>query len=581
MVNRMHSLGFRVTSFALFSILLFIIVIGGISISAVKNEGDRNASLQMNLICDDRAKIINEFLHSAEQSVNMIARFADDDLDSVALAQGGVIGATGKEGFAPSPERTPQAAEELNEYLRGYVEGIRSMFRSLANHSHGLYAYYYRINPQLTTEDVGFLYVKKGLSSFTQVPLTDLSAYSPDDYPHVGWYYTPLNAGRQTWLMPYMNENLDEKMISCAIPVYKSGTFIGVAGMDISFETLVNQVKEIRLFDTGYACLANKDGEILYHPYEDSDEADDAAGLELAPVAKYLKTMNRSGESSIPYTYKGVEKEMAFTTLDNDMVLVVVAPSEEINAGWQMLVQRIVVIGVLGMVVLGLLMSLIMHRITTPLKRLSDAAYLLAKGDYNVEFSYNEPDEVGVLTDAIRKLMDHLKIFISDLNSQVYKDALTSVRNKDAFEMYVQNLNDALHDPNQQNPVFAVVMFDCDGLAEINSQYGREKGDLYLQTACRLICKTFSHSPVFRVGGDEFAVMLVDADYNRRDDLLAAFDTAVEIINASWTEAWSRVNVAKGIAVFDPAVDTDVNFVIIRADSQMQLNKNERKQNEK
>ena len=148
-----------------------------------------------------------------------------------------------------------------------------------------------------------------------------------------------------------------------------------------------------------------------------------------------------------------------------------------------MLVQRIVVIGMLGMVVLGLLMSLIMHRITTPLKRLSDAAYLLANGDYNVEFSYNEPDEAGVLTDAFRKLMDHLKIFISDLNSQVYKDALTSVRNKGAFEMYVQNLNDALHDPQQQNPVFAAVMFDCDGLEEINSQYGRDKGDLYLQTA--------------------------------------------------------------------------------------------------
>ena len=88
---------------------------------------------------------------------------------------------------------------------------------------------------------------------------------------------------------------------------------------------------------------------------------------------------------------------------------------------------------------------------------------------------------------------------------------------------------------------------------------------------------------MLRVGGDEFVAVLVDVDYNRREDLLAAFDTAVEIINASWTEPWSRVNVAKGVAVFDPAVDTDANLVFTRADSQMQLNKNERKrkQNEK
>ena len=42
----------------------------------------------------------------------------------------------------------------------------------------------------------------------------------------------------------------------------------------------------------------------------------------------------------------------------------------------------------------------------------------------------------------------------------------------------------------------------------INDTYGHEKGDIYLKTACNAICDVFRHSPVFRMGGDEFAVLL-------------------------------------------------------------------------
>ena len=40
-------------------------------------------------------------------------------------------------------------------------------------------------------------------------------------------------------------------------------------------------------------------------------------------------------------------------------------------------------------------------------------------------------------------------------------------------------------------------MFDCDNLKQINDEYGHDKGNIYLQTACKLICNIFVHSPVF------------------------------------------------------------------------------------
>jgi GGDEF domain-containing protein len=51
-------------------------------------------------------------------------------------------------------------------------------------------------------------------------------------------------------------------------------------------------------------------------------------------------------------------------------------------------------------------------------------------------------------------------------------------------------------------------MFDLNDLKHINDRYGHERGDEYIVNCCRLICQVFKHSPVFRIGGDEFVALL-------------------------------------------------------------------------
>ena len=55
---------------------------------------------------------------------------------------------------------------------------------------------------------------------------------------------------------------------------------------------------------------------------------------------------------------------------------------------------------------------------------------------------------------------------------------------------------------------FALVECDINGLKGINDTYGHEIGDVYIVNSCRGICSVFKHSPVFRIGGDEFVVIL-------------------------------------------------------------------------
>ena len=160
---------------------------------------------------------------------------------------------------------------------------------------------------------------------------------------------------------------------------------------------------------------------------------------------------------------------------------------------------------------------------------------------------------------------------VRDLNKRVFVDPLTSVRNKGAFDEYIQQMQDRLEQGQQGE--FGIGVFDCDNLKRVNDQNGHDKGDIYIKAASRLICKTFQHSPVFRIGGDEFAVVLQNEDYKNREALIEQFDATRKEICVAAENEWDQPRVAMGIAVYDPEIDGSVTDTVRRADKIMYENK--------
>ena len=97
-------------------------------------------------------------------------------------------------------------------------------------------------------------------------------------------------------------------------------------------------------------------------------------------------------------------------------------------------------------------------------------------------------------------------------------DSLTGVKNKHAYAQWEARINAAI-EQGLQEP-FAVVVCDVNNLKAVNDQYGHKEGDAYIRKACARICNIFNHSPVFRIGGDEFVVILSGEDYVRRKSLM-------------------------------------------------------------
>ncbi len=107
---------------------------------------------------------------------------------------------------------------------------------------------------------------------------------------------------------------------------------------------------------------------------------------------------------------------------------------------------------------------------------------------------------------------------LEEAQEQASIDALTGVKNRHSYLEVEANM-DRLIERGEQPP-FAIVMFDVNDLKAINDEHGHQFGDQYLKDACMIICNIFKRSPVFRVGGDEFAVISQGSDYENMEDLL-------------------------------------------------------------
>ena len=150
------------------------------------------------------------------------------------------------------------------------------------------------------------------------------------------------------------------------------------------------------------------------------------------------------------------------------------------------------------------------------------------------------------LEEMARREEEH-KQELGSAKQLAYIDSLTGVKNKASYSEWEETINNAIKN-GEQKP-FAVVVCDINDLKEVNDQYGHREGDVCIKNACVKICEIYSHSPVFRVGGDEFMILLFDEDYYRRNELM-------DQINAT-TKDKSKIRVGETLSVGMAEYDKD------------------------
>lgn len=526
-----------------------VMISGGVGLLTAKRVVEEDSAKIMNLICAENTQKLNAMLSRIEQSVHTLAVYAVSNLESV-------------ERLKTDPA-----------YMQQYTKLLTNVAVNAASNTEGAMAVYVRFNPEFMPPTSGLFWSKTTLEgSFRPLTPTDFSRFNPQDNEHVGWYYIPIKNGKATWLSPYLNKNINVQMISFVIPLYMDNQTVGVVGMDIDFRILTDIVEDIKIYKSGYAFLTDNIGTILYHKELPIGISLAEADSEMRLVAEEMQN-GSSGSQLFSYTKQSIAYKMSLRTLSNDMRLAISAPVTEIDAAKNSLIVQIIfvllLVSSLAVFITVLFTRRLIRRLIRPLKELNTAAQKIAAGDLSIDLPQQTKDEVGTLAESFQQTVTHLQKYINYINGLAYRDSLTGVKNKTAFAETETRLEEQMR---TGRPEFALVVLDLNGLKIVNDTCGHDFGDMLLIQSCQIICKTFQHSPVYRIGGDEFAVVLEGTDYEHYAELLKKLEDEMAAHNKNARQE-CKISIARGIALYNSSTDLVFANVFKRADDAMYQNK--------
>lgn len=422
---------------------------------------------------------------------------------------------------------TEQLGESKDTWLdeanyEEYISRMEALMATTARYTDGAVSVYYYLNPSIKGVKQGAWLLKDADGTFVECEMTDISQYDKEDVEHVGWYYIPATKGEETWLNPYYNQNMGEEIISYVIPIIFEDEVMAVVGMDISTSILYENIKAVTVYDTGYAFLMDSEGGFVYHPEMEGSSGTPEFDAQHAYL--YEKSLVSAQNHSVePYHWNGVDKYLTSQKLCNEMIFTVCVTEEELQEPQQkMLIDSVLVI-------------------------------------------------LCVMTGYIIVTISVIKAIVK----LMYKDSMTRVGNKAAYVECVDALYKRIKNKEKFN--FSVVVVDINDLKKVNDTYGHEYGDILIQNAASVLKTVWDKKHIYRIGGDEFTVVLADVEKETLEKQMRRLEEEINNFNRNNGNDVLFLQMAAGMSSYNRETDKEYMDVFRRADEAMYENKKMRK----
>lgn len=139
------------------------------------------------------------------------------------------------------------------------------------------------------------------------------------------------------------------------------------------------------------------------------------------------------------------------------------------------------------------------------------------------------------------------------IKHQAEHDALTDLLNRGSYDKLLK-----IYD--QPGNHFALIMVDVDVFKSVNDTYGHEVGDKILKRVAKLLQTAFrSIDHVCRIGGDEFAIIMVDMTPNLAYTIEEKIDAVNKLLSEP-EEGCPVVSLSVGVAFSDRKNPSDSIF---------------------
>ncbi|MDA8099254.1 MAG: diguanylate cyclase [Nitrospiraceae bacterium] len=198
------------------------------------------------------------------------------------------------------------------------------------------------------------------------------------------------------------------------------------------------------------------------------------------------------------------------------------------------------------------------------------------------KFSYDEAMRAGA-ADFIKKPFTTQELLVRLKHAQMQDhlrelsitDELTGLANRRGFFAFAVH---QLKQARRTGERLVLLYADLDNLKTINDTGGHEAGDRALVDAARIFRDTFRDSDIIaRMGGDEFAVLLVNSPESAFAAVKTRLENRLEAHNAR-CDGKATLSVSLGMSIFNPAAKTaTIDDLIREADEHMYRNKHRKK----
>ena len=175
----------------------------------------------------------------------------------------------------------------------------------------------------------------------------------------------------------------------------------------------------------------------------------------------------------------------------------------------------------------------------------------------------------NLLSRSIRYSIERQRM-IAELRSLYLMDDLTGLCNRRGFfTLSLQQLKMA----NRLKGEVFILFVDLDNMKWINDTFGHQEGDSALVEVANILRKTFRESDIIaRIGGDEFAILAVEASQNSAEVLVDRLQENVEAHNVKGERPY-KLSISIGLARFDPTAPCSLEELLGRADKLMYKHK--------
>ncbi len=539
----MKSIRTKIANVLFASIIFTVIIILIVTLIGMNVLSDHDSDQILTHIGNEYKAQLTDSLNSVESSVESIFYYAEDQL-------GG--------------KYTDLQGQAFRNY---YLKQMEAIVLAQARNNPSAGVVYFRLSTEYD-DPCGFIYTRDKLrNEFVKGELTDISMYDEDDIEHVGWYYLPKKKREAMWIGPYVNMNLNIKMLSYVAPLIIKGHFIGVAGIDIDLSAMSSELRNIEIYGTGQVMIVDSGGDMIYSKdYTGGMKRDDLD----SQFPHTLEAIDASLESGEPVKFGPLinQKKLYAGDLGNGLHLCVVVPTREIGYAQSTVLVVSILVSLSILVVAMSVTILVLNGFLRPLNELTEAAEQMADGKMDVVINYNENDEIGSLAKNFPVMSTSLKHYFEHFHSLAYTDSLTGLNNKAAFEITKGVIESEVE---MGRAAFSIIIMDVNNLKVINDTLGHDKGDILLRHVTEAMREALVGFPIYRIGGDEFCSIINNSD---PDILIDGIQRATRKKSESDLPVFGvNYQVAAGAATYNKNIDNEFADVFKRADEAMYRNK--------